>query len=1072
MPRPMSPRRTCSTHTGMARRMWMSLMLGLLFAMCKGSKEETSDIHNYLQDLNGKESTTNQQQVLVGVRRLWGIPDTTASVGRIFSYVIPEDAFSGEVERYIVTEAGEQILPSWLYFEEETRTFRGVPTEQDVGHAYISVKAVAKSTEDDPLIAKDVFSIEVVDDSFQFTNREREKCPALSSRTVLTVIADANMADLPPYRRYDLLTKMASIMKLETRDMKLVTLGGGKAFDDQAIAAGPGNTRNRDGAGVILKWIVGCDGTVKDTESVSSVEKLAKSGELATQLGLPIVGWHVTNQQPTTQVRMKRQNRVFGTPVPGIVPTLWTSETIDDIEPSEDSIIPEMRVVPTMSSPIYTSTSHRHRHHHSATDRGHRHHVVPSSPVFMLHSTPVIVPVAPTDHLESSLFTEDIVQSSISTPHIYPTEVMTPTPSMTESEIQPSRTYTTTAQPTTYMNSNPVAKNKVIKLTMIAGKLWTYQIPQNAFTDFEDGDARNLKLMFLTSDRESVPQNSWVQFDPVKQELYALPLDEHRGHYNFSIEAMDSEGKSTFSSLKLRVLKHPGCPFSHVFKMVMKLHSYKLYYLPAIDWQIEVLRRIARLNNDPDDTSIVVRKISVDPLTFSWTNDTLEDCNTCPQEDILNLYNHLTTDNGVARPLRKIMNDKFKVQEVTIDFEGKCKPQFTTEKPLHPIVRNPIEIVNATVGDVLQYIIPADTFFDEEDGDTRNLTLELKAINHIVPDKASWILFDTRSQMIQGIPSPEHVGKHEYQIIAMDKEGNYESDAFIIDVKARRSQKITVEFGIHLDENFDEFNNDIMKKVLVAKKLARMYGDSDARNMRIIRITQGSVIYTWTNKTLPINKCATDTITQLVRKLIKDDNTVSEELIRALQPEFRVTKAVAVPLRHCIDIIPEESVEYTWSATTAEPPLEETTPKPATTSDDDIYITTVIPAVVIAIMLIIAAMVACFLYRKKRKGKMTMQDTSGFMSKGVPIIFADEIEEKSDPAKPPVIMKDEKPPLSQPTYQTTGSTEPTPQIERREPQTDPPYQPPPPFTTSREAKNGRPKATPTYRQPPPYYVPP
>ncbi|XP_067134350.1 dystroglycan 1-like [Centruroides vittatus] len=1054
---------SCGNRT--MEKLWTALLLGLFFVTCSCNKEEISDIHNYLQDLNGKESAN--QQILVGVRRLWGIPDTTASVGRLFNYVIPEDAFSGEVERYVVTEAGEQILPSWLYFEEETRTFRGVPTEQDIGHAYISVKAVAKSTEDDPLIAKDVFSVEIVDDSFQYTNREKEKCPSPSSRTVLTVIADANMADLPPYRRYDLITKMATIMKLETRDIKLVTLGGEKAFDEQAIVAGPGNIHSRDGAGVILKWIVGCEGTIKDTESVNLVEKLAKNGELASQLGLPIVGWHVTNQRPTIQVRMKRQNHVlYGTPVPGIVPTMWTSETIDDIEPTEDSVIPESRVVPTMSSPIYTTTTHRHRHHHSATDRGHHHHIVPSSPTFMLHSTPVFVPVVPTDYVESSLFTESVLQPSVSTPHIYVPEMTSPTPSMSESEIQPTRTYPV-IEPSTIPNAKPVVENKLKKMTLMVGKLWTFVIPENTFKDFEDGDTRNLKLMFLTPERESIPQNSWIQFDPVKQELYAIPLEEHIKVHHFYIEAMDSEGKSAFERVNIRVLPPPKYQFTHMFKMTMKY--YKWQYPVGIDWQMEVMRRLARLYKEPDVSSIVVRMVNVDPLIFGWSNDTLSDATDCPREEILKLYDKLATDSGVTRPLRKIMNEEFKVQELDIEFEGVCKPQITTAEPEvieSPTIRNPIDHIITYEGDVFQFVIPADTFFDDKDGITRNLTLELKTINNADPDD-SWIMFDQRTQMIQAMPDSQQVDKYEFQIKATDSDGNYVSDAFIFEVKMRKSQRFSVDFSIYLDEDFEDFNKNIVKKMLVARKLARMYGDSDTKSMRILKIKKGSVVYSWTNSTLP-NKCSYDIITQLVRKLINNDNTVTEELIRALQPEFKITKVKITPGPKCIDLNEEESLEVSWPTITT----LETTSKPATTSDDDIYITTVIPAVVIAIMLIIAAMVACFLYRKKRKGKMTMQDTSGFMSKGVPIIFADEIEEKSDPAKPPVIMKDEKPPLSQPTYQTTGSTEPTPQIERREPQTDPPYQPPPPFTTSREAKNGRPKATPTYRQPPPYYVPP
>lgn len=36
------------------------------------------------------------------LQRLWGIPDTTAHVGYLFHYQIPNDAFDGKIGRYKV----------------------------------------------------------------------------------------------------------------------------------------------------------------------------------------------------------------------------------------------------------------------------------------------------------------------------------------------------------------------------------------------------------------------------------------------------------------------------------------------------------------------------------------------------------------------------------------------------------------------------------------------------------------------------------------------------------------------------------------------------------------------------------------------------------------------------------------------------------------------------------------------------------------------------------------------------------------------------------------------------------
>ena len=47
-------------------------------------------------------SSVNQLEVTPGVSLMWGIADTTAVVGRLFSYHIPSDAFSGPVAGYKV----------------------------------------------------------------------------------------------------------------------------------------------------------------------------------------------------------------------------------------------------------------------------------------------------------------------------------------------------------------------------------------------------------------------------------------------------------------------------------------------------------------------------------------------------------------------------------------------------------------------------------------------------------------------------------------------------------------------------------------------------------------------------------------------------------------------------------------------------------------------------------------------------------------------------------------------------------------------------------------------------------
>ena len=64
-----------------------------------------NDIKNFLTvledpevDVRNKDNDVAKQPVSVK----WGIPDTTAIVGKLFHYMLPEDAFRGDITGYKV----------------------------------------------------------------------------------------------------------------------------------------------------------------------------------------------------------------------------------------------------------------------------------------------------------------------------------------------------------------------------------------------------------------------------------------------------------------------------------------------------------------------------------------------------------------------------------------------------------------------------------------------------------------------------------------------------------------------------------------------------------------------------------------------------------------------------------------------------------------------------------------------------------------------------------------------------------------------------------------------------------
>lgn len=259
------------------------------------------------------------------------------------------------------------------------------------------------------------------------------------------------------------------------------------------------------------------------------------------------------------------------------------------------------------------------------------------------------------------------------------------------------------------------------------------------------------------------------------------------------------------------------------------------------------------------------------------------------------------------------------------------------------------------------------------------------------------------------------------------------------------------------------------------EKLKNLFGDQNTSAVSLSSVTDDPPVVTWHNRTLPTERCPENEITQLRKLLINEDHTVTEGVGKIMRPDFVVETITVTPIGKC------QGVGTVWHYPDgSSPPSEDT--QPVGTSDEYL-VTFIVPAVIIAAMLILAGIVACFLYRRRRTGKMNVGDEDerqSFRNKGIPVIFQDELEERPDPGnKSPVIMKEEKPPLPPPEYQRGEPEHPASQPTAAHPllgentaSEDPPYQPPPPFTSSRDSgRQNRPKPTPTYRKPPPY-VPP
>lgn len=309
----------------------------------------------------------------------------------------------------------------------------------------------------------------------------------------------------------------------------------------------------------------------------------------------------------------------------------------------------------------------------------------------------------------------------------------------------------------------------------------------------------------------------------------------------------------------------------------------------------------------------------------------------------------------------------------------------------------------------------------------------------------------------------------------VDKGGKKVIDALFVNVISRVSRGLpAAQFSMTIQHNYREFMRDAHLKARLVERIATAFGDPTPHHVAIDGMRQGSVVVTWHNSSLPSDPCPEEEVMRLRQIMLDDDGQLLPSFIESFAPEYVVVDGQLIPAGVCLGGDTPTHIEEEQH----QPPVEDSIEG----DDNDYLINFIIPAVIIAAMLLLAAVIACCLYRRRRYGKMTMADDRTFVSKGIPIIFAEELDDRPDPAKSPVIMKEEKPPLPPPEYQrgtSPAASATPPSTNRRRPQSGgeggddaPSYQPPPPFTaTNGASRHPRPNMPPTYRKPP-TYVPP
>ena len=251
-----------------------------------------------------------------------------------------------------ITEAGSEVLPTWLYFNSSSHELLGVPSALEQGALAIEVTAVhhANHNTTHEHVASNHFIIQVLTSNdnhilwsldtnaakLQVANQhvpstllKLNKCMLGQTIYQAAIVIDADFARFSAKQRVKVLYKLANFISRSVHDISLFSRKSeavSRLLDQRILYTGPGNANvTSKNAGVELTWILGCGDFIEQlSDFVKVLEHNVQSNRISSELDLDIIGWQVMETQPPEQIKkLHRQRRqVMHTPIP--TPTVYS----------------------------------------------------------------------------------------------------------------------------------------------------------------------------------------------------------------------------------------------------------------------------------------------------------------------------------------------------------------------------------------------------------------------------------------------------------------------------------------------------------------------------------------------------------------------------------------------------------------------------------------------------------------------------------------------------------------------------------------------------------------------------
>ena len=428
------------------------------------------------------------------------------------------------------------------------------------------------------------------------------------------------------------------------------------------------------------------------------------------------------------------------------------------------------------------------------------------------------------------------------------------------------------------LNDDPPKLSKPFgPISVSTCQTYTAQIPEGTFTDKEQGGTRNLDL--------SLEDNiyHWISFNAKKQELkilltYKIAEGIQSGSVKVTLVAKDLNLQQAKQEVTINVLKQSTVATQ---KITMQYRIVTSSNQRTFTELYDIMRyNITQYFSGASDllSAVEFDKLpsSVTPdiaLSADWSSCSLPRLS-CDQTKVNKLSSMIQTISAFKAALQPL----FDVTSTGFELTGICKDQV---RP--PIIQNPLPLINISYCGYLQYQIPANTFYDSVDGNTRNLSLLfLNSTGQPVIDPL--IEFDTKTQTFEIVISdnlPTNLPPSRmisFQLKATAKRGLSVTENVKIRISEQpRNESIQIKINFAWTKSNPPSRNKML--MTVAERFASYLGGS-YKDVHFVYISQEPLsaypyfVLRLANCSIPYSPCDKEYMKSILPKLHNNQGTV------------------------------------------------------------------------------------------------------------------------------------------------------------------------------------------------------